>query len=682
MYSREIDNMNNDANKFTIDPIPAWVPPISTEEFIQSICHDKQAIHSDQDNKIYTCYRERRIVRASKDMTEDYRMLVYHLDWPELLQSAAVFDAGVQNDQRIVFHRLGVIRDSVFIDKLTDTTFRIFDNENSSSQGSITKEKKIHGIINDMRIGDIFVLEYSVIIDFSEEGCLDRQYFRIAHSLPPSNWIQKKYLFQFIHNREEDICLRKRFFRNEQGEIINEETILHKGDDYTFEKNDFQSPYESHTFSPIFEIATIASWEEISSYLLRLYQPVLLKGDIGTIETFLSSLLGDETDVEEKIRKIIEYVQDQIVYIFDAEVMHGHIPQSITETQTHQSGDCKAKSLLLVTLLREIGVQATLALINYDMGFYVPLEMPSPFVFNHIIVKILHNGNVYFVDPTWTGRLGLLEYRAQPFTPYYLEIKGQSGLQQMIQEDMPYCIEENIEVRMKKKVSTFVARTTYRFGLADNLRRAQRESSPSQRVQMETEYHLAKVQYPEDKPMTEYVANAEYTILSDDKKTNEIKDVYTATLTHPYHTGNKMKIFKYYNTFNLTHIHDMNKDAVIGSFVEFPRKVTLSISSDYVYDNSRKVTTKNLEINNNYFCFSNQKKFIFGTITVVSEFKPKTYCAIAPADLEQLKKDYTNINDSNFGIGVVYTSLLIKVRIAIILIVIVVITIIVISGLI
>ena len=55
MYSREIDNMNNDANKFTIDPIPAWVPPISTEEFIQSICHDKQAIHSDQDNKIYTC---------------------------------------------------------------------------------------------------------------------------------------------------------------------------------------------------------------------------------------------------------------------------------------------------------------------------------------------------------------------------------------------------------------------------------------------------------------------------------------------------------------------------------------------------------------------------------------------------------------------------------------------------
>ena len=70
------------------------------------------------------------------------------------------------------------LRHDVLIDKIVDTTFRVFDNEQTSSYGSVNKEKKVHCIINDLRLGDVFIIEYSLVNLITEDNLLDKKYYR------------------------------------------------------------------------------------------------------------------------------------------------------------------------------------------------------------------------------------------------------------------------------------------------------------------------------------------------------------------------------------------------------------------------------------------------------------------------------------------------------------------------
>src|SRR5262249_41881368 len=157
-----------------------------------------------------------------------------------------------------------------------------------------------------------------------------------------------------------------------------------------------------------------------------------------------------------------------IINLVDAEVMHAHIPQSVQEVIEKNSGDCKAKSLILVRLLESIGVDAHLILVNYDYDRYIKDGLPSPFIFNHEIVKIAHDGKDYFVDPTWSNRSGELSYRAEPFFSTYLQIGGDSGLLQKPENAPSYIhIEESGQIEIKRDRGQLTLEITCRGMSAD-----------------------------------------------------------------------------------------------------------------------------------------------------------------------------------------------------------------------
>ena len=203
-------------------------------------------------------------------------------------------------------------------------------------------------------------------------------------------------------------------------------------------------------FNPFFEIATVATWEDVGLFIHSLYKGPLYNGGALRISDGLAKRLASALNVDEKIRIIIEYVQDHIIYLFDADVMHAHIPQSAQQVLETSSGDCKAKSLLLVKLLDLIGVAAKIILINYDGDRYIEEMLPSPFAFSHAIVKLDWNGKHYFIDPTWSNRSGSLDHRGEPVFSTYLQIDGKTGLDHRDEVPPSYFGQEesaNIELR-------------------------------------------------------------------------------------------------------------------------------------------------------------------------------------------------------------------------------------------
>jgi hypothetical protein len=196
--------------------------------------------------------------------------------------------------------------------------------------------------------------------------------------------------------------------------VYDDGVIVGKGETFEFVQLRWLSEPSPNYFSPLFEIATVTTWWDIGIFVHSLYKGLLSDAGPLRISDGLTKQLASVPNVDGKVRLIIEYVQDQLIYLFDAEVMHAHVPQSVQQVLDTKSGDCKAKSLALVRLLNTIGVDGTIVLINYSLDRYIEDVLPSPFVFNHAIVRLKRNGKHYFVDPTWSNRSGSLDCRGEP----------------------------------------------------------------------------------------------------------------------------------------------------------------------------------------------------------------------------------------------------------------------------
>ncbi|MBN2440835.1 MAG: DUF3857 domain-containing protein [Spirochaetales bacterium] len=113
----------------------------------------------------------------------------------------------------------------------------------------------------------------------------------------------------------------------------------------------------------------------------------------------LSRKLTDEIPhIEEKVRTLLKYVQENYTYQGIGFGIRGRIPNS-GETIIHNKyGDCKDQALLLYLLLKAVNIPSNLALCN--SGMMIEQQVPDLDQFNHMIVYIPDYGNGLFCDPT------------------------------------------------------------------------------------------------------------------------------------------------------------------------------------------------------------------------------------------------------------------------------------------
>lgn len=643
-------------DKYSLGNRPNWTEKISNTDLVK-LCSDNEKDTEIKESGKGLCYLNREIVSTSNSKTERYFLKVWSLSNTETLQSASASEILLYDNEHIVIHRVCLIRDGEILEKTDSLNIRVLDDEKSSAYGTISKIKKVHWTVADLHLQDTFVLEYSIISVFGSDAILDKKYFRYVQLMPPAYWFYKKYFFEVTNNREENLRTVRKYFRDDKEEVLKgDSTLVKKGDSLIFEKTDFQTRNKNDVFIPYIEIATDATWPQVSSQVYSLYQKALKNSDIINFSTYNNIGLGK--DKEENIKKIIEFVQNQIVYLYDAEVMHGHIPQSSNISLSQKSGDCKAKSLLLVNLLETIGIESEIVLVNYSQDFFISKNLPSPFVFNHVIVKIVYNGKKYFVDPTWSDRSGFIGKRVEPFFSNYLPIAPDANLEQR-SEEVPhdFNIEENAKIILEEQENSISIEAIYRQASADIVRTNFKKADKAQLIENQNRILAVRMSLDESKGINTFFKDVEYKILSDDKNENVLKVSYKAKLINPYETFKGGRIFRYYYPLETNNIHSHNhKDIPVHSFVAYPLKYDLHIQSKDFIRKKDPIATRNTEIDNNYFHFSNKKTVSFRTATISSIYQPKIYGDIQRMDLEKLKEDYIKINNSNFGIGIVLAN--------------------------
>ena len=174
-------------------------------------------------------------------------------------------------------------------------------------------------------------------------------------------------------------------------------------------------------------VSTTPDWTTISEWGARLYQPDLS----DSVRAVAAGIAADTADPEAQIAAALAYVQREVRYFAVVFGAGGYDPVAPGETLRIGEGECKAKSLLLVSLLTALGFEADVAFVNASIGPVLPELPPSEAVFDHVIVTVSHDGRRYWLEPSTFEQAGTLQTLAQPDYGYALIADGRSTLAPM-----------------------------------------------------------------------------------------------------------------------------------------------------------------------------------------------------------------------------------------------------------
>ena len=157
------------------------------------------------------------------------------------------------------------------------------------------------------------------------------------------------------------------------------------------------------TITPFLQVASFADWQEVSRVMAPHFATAgAIKPD-GAIAAQVAKIRATGSTDIERAALALQLVQDEVSYLLNGLNGGNYLPQSPEETWEYRYGDCKAKSLLLLSMLRELGIESEAVLVLSKSGDMVPSLLPAPSAFDHMIVRAVIDGQEYWLDGTSAG---------------------------------------------------------------------------------------------------------------------------------------------------------------------------------------------------------------------------------------------------------------------------------------
>jgi hypothetical protein len=141
--------------------------------------------------------------------------------------------------------------------------------------------------------------------------------------------------------------------------------------------------------------SSILSWDDIKEWNGNLFQDSLDKDVVqNEVDTLIA---GSKTD-DEKIKRIYEWVRDEIRYEEnEMGFLTGYKPHKCEEILNYKFGDCKDHTVILISMLEAAGIKSYPVVVGRDG---INMDTPSPYEFYHSMVAVPKDGKFIWLDPT------------------------------------------------------------------------------------------------------------------------------------------------------------------------------------------------------------------------------------------------------------------------------------------
>jgi tetratricopeptide (TPR) repeat protein len=175
------------------------------------------------------------------------------------------------------------------------------------------------------------------------------------------------------------------------------------------------------------EATDYTSWAQVADVFVPLYRKASQIPADGPLRAELDKIRAASKDPIAGAEAALQLVESRVRYVALEMGASGLVPADAAQTWSRKFGDCKAKTALLLGLLRELGIDAEPVVVSSSMGDAIHDRLPAVGLFDHILVKATIAGKTYWLDGTRTGDTSLARLRVPDFG-WGLPIRPQSAL--------------------------------------------------------------------------------------------------------------------------------------------------------------------------------------------------------------------------------------------------------------
>jgi lipoprotein NlpI len=386
--------------------------------------------------------------------------------------------------QTLAIHEIAVVRASGKLDELKPANIRLLQQEDRLEQqvygGWVTASVLVPGV----RVGDMLQYRYTIT---GENPVFDRKfvYNHRAATNPNPTALQT---LRIIFPRERQIAYKAHDPAIKvESEQIGPNTELRVRLEDVGVPNFLPDTPPAIWLKTLVQFSEFTDWESVATWGEKLFAtdnavPESLRSQIQTWSAASSS----ET---ERARSALNFVQKDIRYFSVSLGDSSHRPTPPDKVLAQRYGDCKDKSLLLVTTLRAMGIRAQPVLVSSQLRGVVQNLLPSPLNFDHAIVIAQIDGKEYWLDPTRSFESGpLADRHARNFNRGLAVGGGAKALAatpESAQLPQEFSVSDTYVVKKFKEPVELTAVIEYRGELAE---RVQRLWQSPQRSALEKEW--------------------------------------------------------------------------------------------------------------------------------------------------------------------------------------------------
>lgn len=358
-------------------PTPAAT---SSQATYRVVYHDSQARLSAQGVENYTAYRIK-LLR------------------PEALALGNIVASWQPDAGGITVHQLRVIRDDQSIDVLSQTRFAVLERANNLElailDGRLTATLQVPGL----QVGD--ELEFAATV-LQKDATLGDQAFGLA-ALPADG---SPGAFRVSLQWPGNLDLHWIVSRD-----LQSPTVTEANGEKRLELLQRDAPAAVFTDGAparfnvrrLLEYSDFSDWQQVSKRLAPLYERAAKFSVNSPLQQQINVIKAATSDPKLRAEAALKLVEEQVRYVYLGMDGGNFTPATAEETWQRRFGDCKAKTVLLMTVLRELGIPAEPMLVNLAGGDGINERLPSPALFNHVLVRAVVNGAHYHLDGTRLG---------------------------------------------------------------------------------------------------------------------------------------------------------------------------------------------------------------------------------------------------------------------------------------
>lgn len=368
-------------------PVPAWVapPPASSSAQLPS------------DAPLRFVYQEQQ-QRVANGMEESYTAYRVKLLKPEALALGNLRVGWSPSAGSATVHFVRIIRDGTVIDVLKDNKLRVLERETGLEQSMLDGNLTATLQVPDLRVGDELEVAATVTQKQQAFGNHDAGFAAIPSGLPGT------FRYRLLWPKDSAVTIRQTpDLPPAKPNLANGFKVLNVEIRDPSAIQNVENAPTRYNLHRLIEFSDYAGWPALSQQMFPLFDAASRLAPSSPLRTEAAKIAASTTDPAVRAEAALRLVQDQVRYVFVGLNGANYLPASADDTWKRRFGDCKAKTALLLGLLRELGIPAQAVLVNSKGGDGTNERLPNPEYFDHVLVRATIGGKTAWLDGTRLG---------------------------------------------------------------------------------------------------------------------------------------------------------------------------------------------------------------------------------------------------------------------------------------